>query len=255
MLDVSGNGRLLTGKGALITGASRGIGLAIARRLGAEGATLHLNARDPERLAQVADELRQSLAVPVHVHAFDVADPDQVKSAFRSYQAQFKQLDILVNNAGIMSNAMVAMSSVKQIETTFATNVHGAIYCAQYASRLMARSGQGVIVNIGSRIADLGHAGQSVYAASKAALDGLTRSWAKEFSSMNIRVNGVHPGMIDTDLLAEINEAQQAKVLSQITLGRIGQADEVARVVLFLASDMASYMTGQILAVDGGMQG
>jgi 3-oxoacyl-[acyl-carrier protein] reductase len=253
MLDVGAN--LLRGKHAFITGASRGIGLAIARRLGAAGAELHLNARDTETLEQAAETLRQTLSVQVHVHAFDVSDPEQTKSAFRSYQSHFKVLDILVNNAGIMRNAMLAMSSSEQIEQTFSTNVHGAIYCAQYASRLMARGKQGTIINIGSRIADLGHAGQSIYAASKAAMDGLTRSWAKEFAAMNIRVNAVHPGMIETDLLEAISPVQRGAVESNITLGRIGQADEVAQVVLFLASDMASYMTGQILAVDGGMQG
>lgn len=245
----------LKGKRVFITGASRGIGLAIARRLGSAGAELHLNARSLEKLETVAEALRQSCSVPVYTHAFDVADPEQVKQAFRAYQSTFKELDVLVNNAGVMHNALLAMSSVDQIQQTFSSNVLGAIYCSQFATRLMARNKQGVIINIGSRIADLGYSGQSIYAASKAALDGLTRSWAKEFSLMNIRVNAVHPGMIDTGLLAGLSEEQKKQVQSNITLGRIGQPDEVAQAVLFLASDMSSYITGQILAVDGGMQG
>jgi 3-oxoacyl-[acyl-carrier protein] reductase len=255
MSDPAEARKLLSGKRAFITGASRGIGLAVARRFASEGAEIHLNARDQIALQQVAEDLRQSFSVPVHIHAFDISDAVQTKTAFQAFQKQFRQLDILVNNAGVMLNALLSMSSAEQIEQNFATNVYGSIYCAQFATRLMARQQQGVIINLGSRIADLGFAGQSVYAASKAAIDGLTRSWAKEFAADHIRVNAVHPGIIETALITQLSDAQKQKVISSITMGRVGQADEVARVVLFLASDLSSYMTGQVLAVDGGMQG
>ncbi|MFM2477254.1 SDR family NAD(P)-dependent oxidoreductase [Celerinatantimonas sp. MCCC 1A17872] len=245
---------LLLGKQALITGASSGIGRAIAELFAEHQATLYLNGRDIQALGALAEQLRQRYGVNVSVHAFDVSDAQAVKEGFRSVFAQSKTLDILINNAGVRIDSLLAMAANNTLLESFATNSFGPFYCCQYAARMMRRAGGGSIVNMSSVMALNGYPGQSVYAASKAALIGMTKSLAKELASDHIRVNAIAPGFIDTSLVADLTDSQRLEHIEQISLKRAGSAQEVAQCALFLASTMASYITGEVIKVDGGMQ-
>jgi 3-oxoacyl-[acyl-carrier protein] reductase len=243
------------GKKVIITGASKGIGYALAEAFAANGAELHLNARDETALLRAAKQLEEQYSVSVFVHPFDVSDEPAVKKFFQSYHKTHRQLDVLINNAGQMKSSLLMMTKPAALQHTFAVNVYGAMYCAQYASRLMARQKTGAIVNLSSVLAEKGSAGQSVYSASKAAINGFTKSLARELAPANIRVNAIAPGMIDTDLLSDLNEQKRAEALKSIRMGRLGLPSEVAALALFLASEKASYITGQVLAIDGGLDG
>ena len=244
---------LLAGKRVLITGATRGIGLAIAERFAAEGASLYLNGRDGPRVSQLAERLSREFGVACAPLLFDVADPEAVKAAFRELFAQTKVLDVLVNNAGILDDALIGMVTPAQIERTFACNSFSVLYCSQYAARMLQRNGGGSIINLASIIGRVGNAGQAVYGGSKAAVIGMTQSLAKELATQQIRVNAIAPGFIDTDMAHSLSEDKFQQRLDSIAMGRIGSADEVAKVALFLASDLSSYVTGQVIGVDGGM--
>ncbi len=160
-----------------------------------------------------------------------------------------KKLDILVANAGVLDDALIGMVTQSQIENTFNTNTFGVLYCAQYASRLMGRNKCGSIINMTSIMGTHGNIGQAVYAGSKAAVIGITKSLSKELAPLNIRVNAIAPGVIDTDMVATL----AAERIASIKMGRIGRPEEVANVALFLASDLSTYVTGQVIGVDGGM--
>ena len=244
---------LLAGKRVLITGATRGIGLAIAERFAAEGASLYLNGRDGPRVSQLAERLSREFGVACAPLLFDVADPEAVKAAFRELFAQTKVLDVLVNNAGILDDALIGMVTPAQIERTFACNSFSVLYCSQYAARMLQRNGGGSIINLASIIGRVGNAGQAVYGGSKAAVIGMTQSLAKELASQQIRVNAIAPGFIDTDMAHSLSEDKFQQRLDSIAMRRIGSADEVAKVALFLASELSSYVTGQVIGVDGGM--
>ncbi|MFY9512604.1 MAG: SDR family NAD(P)-dependent oxidoreductase, partial [Rubrivivax sp.] len=183
----------------------------------------------------------------------DVADDAQVKTMFQAVFKQHKRLDVLLANAGVLDDALIGMASRAQIERVFAVNTFGVLYCAQYASRLMARNGGGSIVNIASIIGTHGNAGQAVYGGSKAAVLGITKSLAKELAPAGVRVNAIAPGFIDTAMTRALPEATFAQRLASIAMGRIGTAEDVAKVALFLASDLSAYVTGQVIGVDGGM--
>ncbi|MBL0519929.1 SDR family oxidoreductase [Aeromonas enteropelogenes] len=244
---------LLQGKRVLITGAGRGIGLAIARQFAAQGAELWLNGRDEEAITRMAEALGAEFGVPCRSLCFDVADPQAVKQAFQQLFGQTRQLDVLVNNAGVLDDALLGMVQQQQIERTFATNSYSTLYCSQYAARLMQRSGGGSIINMASIIGRVGNAGQAVYAGSKAAVIGITQSLAKELAASQIRVNAIAPGFIDTDMARSLPPAKFDERVASIAMGRIGTPDEVASVALFLASDLSRYVTGQVIGVDGGM--
>ena len=244
---------LLAGKRVLITGATRGIGLAIAERFAAEGASLYLNGRDGPRVSQLAERLSREFGVACAPLLFDVADPEAVKAAFRELFAQTKVLDVLVNTAGILDDALIGMVTPAQIERTFACNSFSVLYCSQYAARMLQRNGGGSIINLASIIGRVGNAGQAVYGGSKAAVIGMTQSLAKELATQQIRVNAIAPGFIDTDMAHSLSEDKFQQRLDSIAMGRIGSADEVAKVALFLASELSSYVTGQVIGVDGGM--
>ncbi|AUV18330.1 MULTISPECIES: SDR family oxidoreductase [Aeromonas] len=244
---------LLQGKRVLITGAGRGIGLAIARQFAAQGAELWLNGRDEQAITRMAEALGVEFGVPCMPLCFDVADPQAVKQAFQQLFGQTRQLDVLVNNAGVLDDALLGMVQQQQIERTFATNSYSTLYCSQYASRLMQRSGGGSIINMASIIGRVGNAGQAVYAGSKAAVIGITQSLAKELAASQIRVNAIAPGFIDTDMARSLPPAKFDERVASIAMGRIGTPDEVANVALFLASDLSRYVTGQVIGVDGGM--
>ncbi|MCZ0750711.1 SDR family NAD(P)-dependent oxidoreductase [Aeromonas enteropelogenes] len=244
---------LLQGKRVVITGAGRGIGLAIARQFAAQGAELWLNGRDEEAITRMVEALGVEFGVPCIPLCFDVADPQAVKQAFQQLFGQTRQLDVLVNNAGVLDDALLGMIQQQQIERTFATNSYSTLYCSQYAARLMQRSGGGSIINMASIIGRVGNAGQAVYAGSKAAVIGITQSLAKELAASQIRVNAIAPGFIDTDMARSLPPAKFDERVASIAMGRIGTPDEVASVALFLASDLSRYVTGQVIGVDGGM--
>ncbi|MEL3919058.1 SDR family NAD(P)-dependent oxidoreductase [Aeromonas enteropelogenes] len=244
---------LLQGKRVVITGAGRGIGLAIARQFAAQGAELWLNGRDEQAITRMAEALCVEFGVPCMSLCFDVADPQAVKQAFQQLFGQTRQLDVLVNNAGVLDDALLGMVQQQQIERTFATNSYSTLYCSQYAARLMQRSGGGSIINMASIIGRVGNAGQAVYAGSKAAVIGITQSLAKELAASQIRVNAIAPGFIDTDMARSLPPAKFDERVASIAMGRIGTPDEVASVALFLASDLSRYVTGQVIGVDGGM--
>lgn len=244
---------LLSGKKVLITGASRGIGKAIAHLFAQQGAEIFLNGRNETVIAQLKDELVATYSATVHLVVFDVADAESVKQGFRTLFAITRSLDVLVNNAGILDDALIGMVSQAQIQQTFSANTFSVLYCSQYAARMMQRNKQGCIINMASIIGRVGNAGQAVYGGSKAAVIGITKSLAKELAAQNIRVNAIAPGFIDTDMAHSLPDDKFQQRLDSIAMGRIGSPDEVAKVALFLASDLSSYVTGQVIGVDGGM--
>lgn len=245
---------LLDQKVAVVTGAARGIGFATAQSFAQAGARVVLMGRSLDALEQACARIRAAHdAAQVEAIACDVADPHSVRDAFQAVFRTHKKLHVLVANAGVLDDALIGMVTPKQIENTFGANTFGTLYCAQYASRLIARAGGGAIINVSSIIGRTGNVGQAVYSGSKAAVIGITQSLAKELAPQAIRVNAIAPGFIDTDMARSIGPDKFAERLASIKMGRIGTPEEVANVALFLASDMASYVTGQVIGVDGGM--
>ena len=245
---------LLQQKVALITGATRGIGLATAELFARHGAHVFLTGRDRAALDRAQAAIVAGLPeAQLDTVVLDVTQPDSVRDAFQRVFKQARRLDVLVANAGVMDDALISMVTPAQIERNFQTNTYGALYCAQYASRLMARNKAGSIINVTSIMGVRGNSGQAAYAGSKAALVGITKSLAKELGAQNIRVNAIAPGLIDTDLVAHVSPEQLAERRAAIAMGRIGSPMEVANAALFLASDLSAYVTGQVLGVDGGM--
>ena len=240
---------MLDGRVAIVTGAGSGIGLACARTLLEAGATVYLNGRKEGSLELICAELGAN-ARPLY---FDVADPAGVRAGFSKVQSECKRLDILVNNAGILRDAKIEMASVDMIDEVLAVNLRGLLLCSQYGARLMTKAGGGSIVNLASIMGRVGNTGQSVYAASKAGVIGVTYSLAKELADRQIRVNAIAPGVIDTDMIAALPAAKREALVASIGLGRVGTPDDIAPVCLFLASEASRYVTGQVIGVDGGM--
>lgn len=243
----------LTGRVAVVTGARRGIGLAIAEIMAEHGATLVVSTRTAETAQACAEALASNFGIQAHGVVADVRNSAEVSGIFKAAFAQFKRLDIVVNNAGILGDGLLGMIPDALVQDTLATNVSGVIHAMQGAARLMRRSGGGSIINIASIIGTRGNVGQVVYSASKSAVIGATRSAAKELAAANIRVNALAPGYIQTDMIAHLSPEIHAERLASIAMKRIGQARDVARVALFLASDLSVYVTGQVIGVDGGM--
>ncbi len=244
---------LLNGKVAFITGASKGIGRATSFVFASEGAQLVINGRDEQSLVELANSIKKEFGTEALILPYDVASQEMMKAAFQTIQKKFGRLDVLVNNAGMLYDSLLGMIQQNNLDELMNVNLNAAIYHMQYASRLMARKQQGSIVNVSSIFGRYGEAGQVPYAASKAALLGATMSAAKELAPRNIRVNAVAPGFIETDMTASISAEKYEERLSQIKMKRVGKPEEVANTILYLASDLSSYVTGQVIGVDGGM--
>jgi len=244
---------LLDGKVALVTGGSRGIGRAIALRLGQEGADVAVCARNVEAAGEVASEI-EGLGRKCLVRACDVADTEQAGALIASTIEELGQLDILVNNAGVTRDNLLMRMKEEDWDEVLAINLKGAFNCARAAVRPMLKARGGRIVNITSVVGLQGNAGQANYAASKAGLIGLTKSLARELASRGITANAVAPGLVpETGMTGELAAEVQQQMLSAVPLGRAGTPEDVAHAVAFLASEQAAYITGQVLAVDGGM--
>ncbi len=242
-----------TGKVALVTGGSRGIGRAIALGLGKGGAKVAINYAGNDAAAEEACALVQAAGGTAFPLKFDVSDAAACQAAIDGLVKDHGGLHVLVHNAGIAVDGLLLRLKDDDLERTLATNLKSAFFLARAAARPMMKQRQGAVVTLSSIVGEMGNGGQSAYAASKAGLIGFTKSLAKELSSRNVRANVVSPGFIDTDMTKAIPEALRAKMLEAIPLARLGSAEEVANVVCFLASDLASYVTGEVVRVNGGM--
>jgi 3-oxoacyl-[acyl-carrier protein] reductase len=239
----------LTGKTAFVTGSTRGIGLAIARSLHGAGAKVAIVGRDLQRARAVAAELGdRTIGV-----ACDVARADQIEPAIAAVESALGPIDILVNNAGLTRDNILLRLTDADWDTVLDANLKGAFHTMRATIKGMMKRRSGRIINITSIVGLTGNKGQSNYAASKAGLVGLTKSIAKEYASRNILVNCIAPGFIETDMTHALPDEARATLLEEIALGRLGRPEDVAGTVLFLASDLAGYITGQVLVVDGGM--
>lgn len=243
----------LTGRVALVTGGTRGIGLATVRALAEAGATVVLTGRDEAAVKERAAEVAAELDAAVSGVALDVTDAKAVSAVVRGVAKEHGRLDILVANAGVLEDALVGMITEDLITRMLTTNVAGTIHTVQAAARAMMRKKTGAIVVLASIVGERGSAGQTAYAASKAAVGNVARSTAKELGRYGIRVNGVAPGVIETAMTAHLSEDVINGRVKDTPLGRLGQPEEIAKVIRFLVSDEASFVTGQILGVDGGL--
>jgi 3-oxoacyl-[acyl-carrier protein] reductase len=243
---------IFSGRVALVTGASQGIGRACALTLAQSGATLALAARSQEKLEELVAQI-ESAGGKAAAFPLDVGDEEQIKSVFKAAIAQFGKIDILVNNAGITRDQLVMRMKRADWDSVLNTNLTSAYLCTQQAIGSMLKQRWGRIINITSIFGQMGQAGQVNYAASKAGLIGLTMAIAREVGSRNITCNAVAPGFIETAMTSGLGDDFKQNAVKMIPLGRVGSPEDVASAVAFLASDEAAYITGHVLNVNGGM--
>lgn len=243
----------LQGKVAIVTGASRGIGRAIALALGQAGAQVALTCMSQRQAADEVCKALQQLGSESHVYQFDVADFTATTAAFDEIATTFGRIDILVNNAGVRQDQLLIRMKREEWDTVLQTNLSGTFHCTRAVIRTMLRQRWGRIITMTSIAGLFGNAGQTNYAASKAGIIGFTKALAKEVASRGITVNAVAPGFIETDMTRELPEAHRQTILQQIPSGSFGTPEDVAACVLFLASQEAQYITGEVLSVSGGL--
>ncbi|MGV2620021.1 3-oxoacyl-[acyl-carrier-protein] reductase [Halobacillus sp. ACCC02827] len=244
---------MLQDRSALVTGASRGIGKAIALELAAKGAKVAVNFAGSEDKAEaVVQEIRENGGTAIKIQA-NVSDADDVKRMVKTVVDEFGSLDILINNAGITKDNLLMRMKEEEFDAVIDTNLKGVFLCTKGVTRQMMKQKYGRIINVASIVGVSGNPGQANYVAAKAGVIGMTKSNAKELAARNIHVNAVAPGYIATDMTDALTDEQREQMLNLIPLSRLGEAKDVARVVRFLASEDADYMTGQTLHIDGGM--
>lgn len=244
---------LLDGKVALVTGASRGIGRAIALRLASEGAKVAINYAGNQQAAEAVKQEIESAGGTALLVKANVADPQAVDGMVASVVEAFGTIDILVNNAGITRDGLLMRMKDADFDAVIDTNLKGVFYCTKAVAKLMMKKRVGRIVNMSSVVGLIGNAGQTNYAAAKAGVLGFSKSAAKELAARGITVNMVAPGFIDTDMTAVLPDKVKEAMVQEIPLRHMGRPEDVANAVLFLVSDCASYITGQVVHVDGGM--
>lgn len=244
---------MLTGKTAVITGGTRGIGAAIARKFAAAGANLAIFATRGGEAAEAAIASCRELGVSAKLYLCDISDASQVETAAAEVLRDFGSVDILVNNAGITRDNILPGLSTEDIDAVIDVDLKGAIFVTKAFVRSMMRKRSGSIINISSVVGLMGNRGQANYAAAKAGLVGFTKTIAKEYGARNIRCNAVAPGYIATEMTAALPEEARNELLKLLPLGRLGEPEDVADAVLFLAGDSSRYITGTVLKVDGGM--
>ena len=238
---------------ALVTGASRGIGRACAIALGKKGYTVIVNYNSNEDAANEVKSIIEGFGSEAGIYKANVADLNEVKQMFRDITKTYGKIDVLVNNAGIVKDEYVLMMTPDTIDKCLDLNIKGYMYCSQQAALKMFSKKKGCIINVSSVSSKLAVAGQSVYSATKGAVNSMTATMAKELAPYGIRVNAVAPGFIATEMIEAIPEEKREQYIKDIPLGRFGTADEVANAVVMLASDACSYVTGQVLVLDGGL--
>lgn len=244
---------MLKGRCAIVTGSSRGIGKAIAKKLASEGVNIVLNYRSSEEEAiKVENELKEFGVEVLRIKA-DISKFEEVEKLIKAAKEKFNKIDIMVNNAGVTIDNLLVRMKEEDFDNVINVNLKGVFNCLKAITPVMLRQRGGAIINISSVVGLTGNAGQVNYAASKAGVIGMTKSLAKELGSRGITVNAVAPGFIETDMTHDLNEEYRKKIQQEIPLKRFGTADDVADVVSFLAGDDAKYITGQVIHVDGGM--
>jgi 3-oxoacyl-[acyl-carrier protein] reductase len=243
----------LEGQIALVTGASRGIGRAVALALGRAGAYVVVNYQGNQAAAEEALSALAARGGRGELCRFHIGDENDVEAAVKKIVDAHKKIDILVNNAGVTSDNLLMRMKPADWDLVIGTNLKGTVLCTKAVSRGMIRQRYGRIVNLSSVVGQMGNAGQSLYAASKAGIIGFTKAMAREVASRGVTVNAVAPGFIETDMTAGLGEKLREESLRSIPLGRFGTGEEVAEAVLFLAAPGAGYITGQVLGINGGL--
>ena len=243
---------MLKNKKILITGATGGIGKAIAFLFAKNNAELFLTGRNKKKLDKLKSQILRLYKVKISIYVFDISNYDEIKNAFKNIFLKTKNIDVLINNAGILKDNYIGMISNRDINNLINTNLIGPINFTQLLCKIIVKKNSSII-NISSIVGKSGNSGQVLYSSSKSGLLGFTLSAAKELASKGIRVNAIAPGLIKTKMIKNIPHKMYSEILSSIKMNRIGKPIDVANVALFLSSDLSSYVTGQIIGVDGGM--